>query len=309
MDHCKNGQTPVKVLPKNPLITPAGLGIEDQNTTLLECALGAGDPEIVETIKPCFRQFKGGEEKMEHQLARYRPCIETIRTQEPYDLTRFVHVLLRSHLDDVTAELKTGKDYDGDYCSPRRNGLQKGSDLRDALNKVRNDLKPGTLTAPRMHCNYQTLTHALEILKLEWENLRVGNTWDWIHLFWRQIIGTIELQTFPAYERAAFSQGRVEEIGNGKSLDDRSTKYKYGEGKFPSWNSAFVGFHSGLGFDFAVDSGGKGLGRIRWGFGFRRMGAFSKFMSSKSFKLAELVAGLMNPVPKSESGSEWRMIF
>jgi hypothetical protein len=286
-----------KGLPKKPLITPAGLVIEDENITLLECALGAGDPEIVEMIKPYFLQFQGGKEKMEHQLQRYRPCIDAIMTQKPYDLTGLFNILINSHPDDVAAELKTGEDYDWDYCSPLRIGsYHKGSDLRDALNQFREDFKPGILTAPRMHCNYQNLQHAFDMLKDKWNNLRVGNNYDKIDLAWQQIIGIIELQGLPGYERKAFARDRVEEIGEGQSLDDRSTEYKYGVGRFPCNDGSSVDTHSGFGFDFAADiyGGGRDFATLftgSWDWGVAS-DTFSKFMSSKSFKLAELVLPL-----------------
>jgi hypothetical protein len=217
-------------------------------------------------------------------------------TQKPYDLTGLFNILINSHPDDVAAELKTGEDYDWDYCSPlRRGSYHKGSDLRDALNQFREDLKPGILTAPRMHCNYQNLQHAFDMLIREWNNLQVGNNYDKIYLAWRQIVGIIELQGLPGYERKAFARDRVEEIGKGQPLDDRSTEYKYGVGKFPCNDGAGVDTHSGFGFDFAADIyGGRGarggcVGPWRAGV---TANDFSKFMSSKSFKLAELVLPL-----------------
>src|SRR5580692_530086 len=83
--------------------TPEGLTLK--NRTLLECAIGAGDPEIIEWIKPIFSQFKGGEAEKERQLELYRPWMEAIKKQKPYDLKWLFQIIIESDPEDVRKEL------------------------------------------------------------------------------------------------------------------------------------------------------------------------------------------------------------
>lgn len=104
-------------------MTPAGLIVK--HTTLLECALGSGDHEMIEMIKPYFSEFEGGEEQKERQLERYRPCIEALQKQKPDDLTWLIDIIKTSSMDDVHAELATGDRYDKTYKSPLRDALKQ----------------------------------------------------------------------------------------------------------------------------------------------------------------------------------------
>jgi hypothetical protein len=235
---------PRLVLQAGDVVTPAGLQVQD--TTLLECAIGAGeDKEMIEMIKSYFDLLPGGEEAMESQIERYRLCIEAMQTQKPDDLTWLIEIVIKSSLADVAAELATGADYDMTYESP----------LRDALNQFREEKlapKHRVINKPRMHCNYQNLTHAFNILDSAWNNLKKGNNYDRIYLVERQIIGFIELVELPAYERYVFAQGQAEAVIAGSGIQ-RSLKYKYGgEGEFPSYDASLVVGHSGVGFDCFV---------------------------------------------------------
>lgn len=229
-------------------VTPAGLIVK--HTSLLECALGSGDPEMIALIKPYFSTFAGGEEEMTRQLERYRPCIEAMQNQKPDDLTWLIDIIKKSSSEDVAAELKTGDQYDKTYQSP----------LRDAFNKFREeklDPKVRIITKPRMHCNYKNLPHAYELLDVEWDNLKVGNNYDKIYLVSQQMIGLLHLVELPAYERYLFAKGQVEEATVGKKIE-RSFKYKYGSGEFPRYDVALINSHSGVGFDSFVSIYGGG---------------------------------------------------
>lgn len=222
--------------------TPAGLIVK--HTTLVECALGSGDPEMIEMIKPYFSKFEGGEEEKEKQLERYRPCIEAMEKQKPDDLTWLIDIIKQASAEEVAAELATGDQYDKTYQSS----------LRDALNQFREeklDPKVRVITKPRMHCNYKNLTHAYELLDAKWDNLKVGNNFDKIYLVSQQMIGLLELIELPAYERYIFAKGQVDEAIAGKKIE-RSFKYKYGSGEFPGYDVSLINFHSGVGFDSFV---------------------------------------------------------
>lgn len=236
-------RNPRLVLQAGDVVTPAGLLILD--TTILECAIGGGeDKEMIEMIKSYFFKLPGGEEAMESQIERYRPCIEGMQNQKPDDLTWLITIVKTSPLADVAAELATGTDYDKTYQSP----------LRDALNKFREeklDPKHRVIIKPKIHCNYPNLVHAFDIRDREWNDLKEGNNYDRIYLVERQIIGLIELVELPAYERYVFARDQAEKAADDKGIE-RSLKYKYGAGEFPCFDATLVVSHSGVGFDSVV---------------------------------------------------------
>jgi hypothetical protein len=269
-------------------VTPAGLTLADPDQTLLECALGSGDPEMVATIKPYYSQFEGGEAKREEQLARYQPLIDAMETQKPDDLTWLIDIIKESSTVDVAAELATGNAYDWNHKSL----------LRDALNQFREaKLAPEsrTITKPCMHCNYQNLIHAFQLLDDEWDVLsnRTENDYSKNFLVWRQIIGLIELVELPAYERDLFARDGVEDATNGRPFE-RFSQYKYNEGSFPRFDATIFLSHSGMGFDFGVEIFGAPceVGSMRAGVG---VSGITKLLSSKTSNLQNLC----NPTEES----------
>jgi hypothetical protein len=241
---------PQLLLKTSNVVTPGGLEVRD--VTLYECVLGASDLDLAKLIKPYFKEIKeikNGEEEGDRQYERYRPYLEGIETQEPDDnLTWLFDIIKKSSLKDVAAELATGDAYDKSYQSP----------LRDAFNQFRAaklDSKVRIMTKPRLHCNYQNLRHAYDMLYSEWNNLKVGNdNYDKNDLVAQQIIGFIHLLELPGYERCLFARGKVENAAAGKEIDksDRSYKYKYGDGSFPDFDSSLMDSHVGVGFGSSV---------------------------------------------------------
>lgn len=152
-----------------------------------------------------------------------------------------------------------------------------------------------------MHYNYPTLIHAFELYDRKWNNLYrlSGNNYDKCDLVWRQVIGYLQ-RGLPAVDRFAFAQGLYDLVENKKPLV-RQTNYQYGEDVFPDMASSVSSF-SVLGFDFGI------YGRVRceaWDGDVRAARGctvvfakgllfYAKLMSSKNFKLAEL----MQPQPK-----------
>jgi len=230
------------------VITPGG--VEVRGTTLLECAIGSGDPEIVALIKPYFLEFKEGEEEREIQLERYRHCIEEMQTQKPDDLTWLIDIIKESSLEDVRAELATGDNYDPNY-------KEGNSPLRNALNKFREeklDPKSRIIDKPRMHCNYQNLIHAYEILYAEWNKLIVNDSYDKHDLICQQIIGLIQLLELPAYERYVFARGQIDDAIAGKKIE-RSLACLYGNGSFPNVDINLINGRTGVGFNSYISIG------------------------------------------------------
>jgi hypothetical protein len=275
-------------------------GLIVKHKTLLECALGEGDPEMVGMIKSYFSKFEGGQGEMEKQIERYRPCIEALQNQKPDDLTWLIDIIKKSSAKDVAAELAEGDKYDMSYQS----------ELRTALNKFRDtklDPKGRVITKPRMHCNYQNLRHAYAVLYSRWSELRertdVKNeyNYDKCDLVAQQVIGFIQLVELPSRERYLFARGQVPaETGGEKIVVERSVNYKHGPGSFPDFDASHIKSHTGFGVSSFSSIFGAGWGRtLGWhgavGEGWRRAGcrgglrSFSKLMLSKNFKLTELM--------------------
>ena len=137
-----------------------------------------------------------------------------------------------------------GDQYDRSYQSP----------LRDALNKFREtklDPKVRIMTEPRMHCNYQNFIHVYTMLDLEWNNLIRESNYDKISLIVRQVLGLIGLLELPGYERCLFAGNQIVNAKEGKEVE-RSYKYKYRIGSFPTFNNRQLLTRSGIGFDSYV---------------------------------------------------------
>ncbi len=289
------------LLPVESTETPGGLTVK--NTTLLECALLAGDPEMVAMIKPYFSAVAEGkkdmEKEMQRQLDRCKPCVDSIMTQSE-DLTWLFDIIKAASASDVAKELKTGNEYDETYQSPLRHALNKWRQYKlDPNNRVIDVLRK-----PRMHCHYANWIHVNAFLGAEWDRNRwrdlkvTEDNYDKIYLILRQLRGFIELLELPACDRFAFANGQVAGL---PTRQTRSLKYKYNDGLFPLFDLVSIGAHSGLGFDFFVSTDGAqcSVGRARrwmntvWSF-------FPNLISSKNVRLA----ALMQPHPAPQQRSE-----
>lgn len=265
-DACQKNTATSKQVFLNPLkellfnrgqtVAPGGLTIK--HTTLLEYAFLSGDPEMVAMIKPYFSEVKGGEEEMEKQLARCRPCIEAMTKQQPEDLTGLFDIIKKASAQDVAEELKTGDQYEKAYQSTLRDALNQWRQAKlDPANRVINVLK-----APRMHCNYQNWIHVDEFLdnerkKNNWEDLVNVNNYDKLFLILRQLRGFLELLELPVCERFAFARARLVITPLLKNLE-RLLKYRLANNSFPRFHKSLIDSHSGLGFDFYVSIFGRG---------------------------------------------------
>jgi hypothetical protein len=254
-------------------------GDEVRRVTLYEFLLGDGDDELAGIVQSYFAQINNGEQEMIRQYERYRPHIEGILTQEPYDLSPLIELIKKATPEQVTALLN--KDMTGD------------NELCKALSQFRKDWAPKVLTKPCMHYNYASLQHAFELLDREWANLykASNDNYDKLHLVWRQLIG-FEMRRLPGIDRCVMAQGlyyvidKKESVGRSYTLRDTA-----GATTFPvTITDDSIG---GLGGDFAVDTFGEPeLVGVRAGA--RAPGrVFGKLMSNKNFKLAEL----MQPAP------------
>ncbi len=277
-------------------VTRCGLIVKKK--TLLECAIGEGDLEMVELIKSYFPKFAGGEKEMERQFEQYRPCIEAMKDQKADDLKWLFDIIKKSSLKDVLAELAEGDQYDANYQS----------ELRTAFNQFRKqklDPKVRVVTKPRMHCNYQNLIHAYDMLDSNWDELIEKNAttqeycYDKRRLVARQIIGLIQLLELSSYERYLFARAQVDSMAKGQQTKaERSVNYIYDSGSFPDFNAALIKSHSGFGFGFYSSIFGGGAGA--WPTRRLVVDAFTKLISNKNNRLAEFI--LPHPKPKTGSG-------
>jgi len=235
--------------------TPWGATFRDHSFYI--CAIKAGDPDIKPYIESVFFQVKGGEEVMMSQF-KY---IQTLLCEQPDDLTWLFDAIVESSMDDVEAELKTGKDYDWDYCSPSRQGRgYGGSDLREALNRFREEELAKacrTLNSSDMHNNDQRIDQVYKLLALYEDRLIVGNNYNKLRLACRQILGLRQLLNCSGYDRIVFASGQMDKATKGKKISrDSGYDYKYPDKDFgvafPSFNMAAINSHTDLGFGFFI---------------------------------------------------------
>ncbi len=213
-----------------------------KNKTLLGCAVGACDPEIIIEIKRRFYQFKNGEKELERQLAPYRSHIAALKYQQAdINLTNFFNVLEASNSDDVEAELVIGEAYDWDYKSR----------LRDELNVFKKEMfkdERRILEYPCVHSNYKNLDYAKAMLRERAHRLTMKKTC----LASQQIIGLIQLLELPAYERFVFARGQFKEAIAGEEIE-RDNQFKYAVGEFSHFNADLFSQHAGLGVEHFIN--------------------------------------------------------
>lgn len=275
------GNNPSLLLETGNVITPGG--DEIRRVTIYEFALGAGDYELAEKVQSYFSTIgtKDAEQQRICQYERYKPHIEGMLKQEPYDLKPLIKLIKEASAEDVTALLN--KD------------MTHKSELRDAMMQFRTDWAPRILTKPGMHYNYASLQHAFNLLDREWDDLHKtsGDNRDKIDLVWRQLIG-FEMRRLPGIDRCVMAQGLYPVIE--KQVDcARSYKFQNRDGDFP----IMAGDDSlgGLGGDFSVGLFGQrstkavaggvavaGRGPACW-----KTYVEQKLQSNKNLKRAELM--------------------
>jgi hypothetical protein len=252
--------------------TPSGLKV--LHTTPLECALGAGDPEMAQMIESYFdsEKIEGGAKVRDEQLARYRQHVEDMLNAEknpPYDFTLLIDTLMAATLEDVTAALNLDFNHE--------------SVLRDVLAQFRKDFTPGTITRG-MHFNYLHLLRAFEVYEQKYDDLYKsgGNDYDKLRLFSRQVIGFIQ-RSLPAIDRMVFAQGLYDVVEN-KAKIERSFKFKYDNADFPV--TAGDSSCSGLGYEYYA---GARAGRARTARdGGRRAGCYDSLENLCRAKTSDL---------------------
>ncbi|STX41508.1 Uncharacterised protein [Legionella donaldsonii] len=257
--------------------TPGGHEIRE--VTIYEFLLGAGDYELAKMVQGYFAEIDGGEEERVRQYGRYKPYIDNLLNQKPYDLSPLIELIKKATPQEIQALLN--KDRSGETV------------LCKALDQFRKDWAPQVLTTPCMHYNYASLKHTFEILAREWDSLyqTSGNNYDMIDLVWRQLIG-FEMRRLPGIDRCVMAQSLYGVIEENKDCT-RSYTFKDYYLKlahaFPitDCDDSF----DGLGGDFSVSIfAGRVFVRATDAPGWWLIG---KLMSNKNIKLAEL----MHPQP------------
>jgi hypothetical protein len=273
---------PRLVLQAGTVVTPGGVTIE--RTTLLECALGAGDPEIVEVILPCFDQIEGGEEVRRSQLKRFNQNIKDMMNVN-YDLTKLFRIIKAASDDDVTQVLDKNFEYD--------------SDLSRALKAFRKAVTPAKIVNGMHYLYYTTLKQALDMLGgKKWKELIKNGNVDKCNLVLRQVIGVLQ-RTLPARDRFAFA--------NVFENNERTFVLKYNnEHSYPDFSVDDAPGLECLGDDYAIlgnknHSVVNALGRLVIPWAAHDLTArlcwvrFTNHMTTKQNKLIELISPYLEP--------------
>ncbi|CAM4446431.1 MAG: hypothetical protein LEGION0403_FIIPPAGN_01182 [Legionella sp.] len=269
----------LKMLDENPTLmrqsadvkTPGGDEIRD--VTIYEFALGAGDYELARIVQGYFSKINDGQQQMMRQYKRYKPHIEGLLEEKPYDLTPLIDLIMQASAEDVKALLN--KD------------MARKSDLSEAIIQFRKDWAPRILTEPCMHYNYASLRHAFDIFERVREDLckADANAYDKIILVWRQLIG-FEMRRLPGIDRCVMAQGLCYIIEE-QEPHSRSYRFENSDSDFPIIASDDV--LAGLGSDFAVDGVGE-INIVPHPGGSRWPGlAFEELILNKKLKLKELM--------------------
>jgi hypothetical protein len=228
---------PRLVLQTGHVVTPSGLKL--MHTTPLECALGAGDPDMAKMIAPYFeaKEIDGGVSVREELYARYRIHIEKMMAQPPYDFTLLVETLKQASPEDIDAAIN----HDTEHPSA----------LNNVLEQFRNEFTPNKITGG-MHFRYQDLQRAYEVYNQEYDNLGDEDDLDKNTIFSCQVIGFIQ-RNLPAIDRMVFAQSLYEVLVN-KAEIKRSFQFAYEDISFPVTAPGHSS-RSGLGFEYYVTGG------------------------------------------------------
>lgn len=239
----------IKMLDTNPrlllqagnVITPGG--DEIRRVTLYEFLLGAGDYDLAEIVQGYFSEIENGTQERLHQYERYKPHIEGLLTQKPYDLAPLVELIKKATPQEIAALLN--KNFTGE------------NDLCKAIIQFRKDWAPRVLLKPCMHYNYASLQHAFKLLDDEWSNLykESGHNFDKINLVWCQLIG-FEMRRLPGIDRCVMAQGLYYAIQE-KQFVNRSYSFKNDAGVTVPITTVDDSL-DGLGGDFALGILGRG---------------------------------------------------
>jgi hypothetical protein len=233
------GQDPYLLLEAGDVQGPEGNIYK--RVTLYEFVLGAGDYDLKARLEPYFSKIKNGEKERSFQYEKYRPYIEGMLTQTPYDVTHLFQLIKAATPGDVRALL-----------NKNLAGVQNAN-LHNAMVKFIKDWAPKTIMQPCMHYNYMSLYHVFDLLVTEWGNLynASGKNFDLINLIWRQLAGR-ELRRLPGIDRCIVAQG-IFVLNQNNSLARSYT--------FTTANNIAIEFPitlsddslDGLGGDFSID--------------------------------------------------------
>lgn len=210
-------EDPTLLLEAGNIVTPGGL--DCRRITIYEFCLGAGDPELAAEVQKRFANLKSvdGEAERQRQYELYKPHIDTMLNQQPYDFTKLLNALKNAAPEDVKAL--------------REGDMTHKSDLRDAIIQFRKDHAPKKLLQPGMHYNYATLQQAFELIDIEWGTLKAASNdnYDKLDFFSVLVIGFLQ-RRLPGIDRGIFAQGLYSIIGGAPVA--RTLKYAYGGGSF-----------------------------------------------------------------------------
>lgn len=218
--------------------TPSGLIV--RYVKPYECALGAGDFEMAAMIARYFDHFTDGTKEKAVQDAKYRPHIENMLNEKPYDFQWLINIIKSASPEDVAAE----------------HGLtsQKETTLSIAMETFRVQYAAEHTKAGRMHFRYVDVLEILKLIDKEWGNLGTGG--DQVHsgklgLAMRQIYGYV-IRNFPAIDRMLFAQSDYTKL-HIKQAINRSFKLRFGGFSYP--DLAEDSPRSGLGFEYYIIPG------------------------------------------------------
>lgn len=212
-------EDPELLLEAGNVMTPGGL--DCRRVTIYEFCLGAGDPELAAEVQKRFAMLPDpakGEAERQRQYDLYKPHIDNMLKQKPYDFTELLNALKNASAEDVKA---------------LRNGdMTHASKLRDAIIKFRQDHAPKKLLQPGMHYNYVNLQTAFDLINEEKDALYKlsDNNNDKLDFFAILIIGFLQ-RRLPGYDRCVFAQGVFQMVERGKPCR-RSLQYTFSPGHY-----------------------------------------------------------------------------
>lgn len=229
--------------------TPGGLVVD--RVTIYELLLGAGDFDFAERVLPFFKKLPNGDAERAIQFERYRPHLEGMFKQKPYDIQPIFDSLLNPKDGAQVTRILVAEFLGGSEWSD-------GSEFIKKIIKFQNDHIPSEpLTEPRMHFNYATQNAIYDKLRNEdvWGRLRhvlCFNGCEMTDVVCIKLIGYL-MNFYPGIDRCMMTQpigDILTDDGTLKPTFNRSYQLTNNRGEkqyFPDFGQSLFFYHHGRG--------------------------------------------------------------
>lgn len=261
------------------------LGNKLVDHTGYQAALAVGNLGVAKMMREYFhklRNVNGEAERLRQFSQQFSRGINAEEFETPYDFSPLVDAISNSSYGDITAALR----FEVDANNPSKFSV--------AIDKFRHDFLPRDITAGKID-NLHHLKDACDIFDAN------KNKWNWHQcaLFWRQVIGYLQLNAAMCDARVLRS-GLTAVIEKHESVNGPSLMINFRGVEYHYYLDSDVDNKKGLGFEFALDANGQARDYLLPGeesCGEFSMGEYiQKLSAAKAARYIELMQPFHKPI-------------